>query len=80
MNVGEVNNSNLNYELIKRKEIEGTPFTIVTIEEKENFITVGKYRLSETYKTTEEAEINAKTIDWNKIMQIIGIMIENYKP
>lgn len=80
MNVGNQNNSNLNYELIKRKEIENTPFTIITIEEKESFISIGKYRLSESYKTIEEAEINAKIIDWNKIMQIIGIMIENYKP
>lgn len=80
MSVGEVNNSNSNYELMKRKNIENTPFTIITIENNEHFITLGKYRLSEKYETFEEAEQNANTIDWNKIMQIIGIMIEKFNP
>lgn len=65
-------------ELITRIEIKDTPFTVLKNNE-EYFVLLGKYRLSEGYRTPEEAEINAKHWTWDRIMQVIGVMIEEYK-
>lgn len=58
-------------------KIENTPFTIVT-GEKGSFTAMGKYRLSEEM-TYEEALEDVKRTDWDRTMQVIGIMIEEYK-
>lgn len=76
MNVGNPNNSNSNSELIKRTEVENTPFTVITIEN-ESFVTLGKYRLTEKFETEKEAIESASKITWDNIMQVITIMILN---
>lgn len=67
-----------NKELIKRTIIENTPFTIIEINE-EYFITMGSYRISEKFKTLEEATEEANTINWNKIIQVISILMDHEK-
>nr|QJB21295.1 MAG: hypothetical protein [Microvirus sp.] len=64
-------------EAFKVHEVENTPFAI--IEKDGNFIVVlGKYRLHEVqFKTKEEAEVEAAREDWERIMQVCGIMIAN---
>ncbi len=66
---------NSNSELIKRKKIKNTPFVIITINEK-SFGTLGKYRITETYKTTKKCEEILQKITWNRITQIMLLLIE----
>lgn len=65
-------------ELIKRENIENTPFTIITIE-KEHFATMGKYRITEPTKNKEELIKEIQTITWNRLIQVISIMMEQDK-
>lgn len=66
-------------ELIKFREVEGTPFTIIhETEPNVWWVAMGKHRLTEKFHTLEEAEEDAKRVDWNRNMQVMGVMIENY--
>lgn len=64
-------------ELVKREEVEQTPFTIVTTEEG-SFLTMGKYRLTEA-KTIEEIRKEAKQVTWNRLIQVIMLLNETMK-
>jgi hypothetical protein len=71
----DVNNSQSgNTELVEQKEIENTPFMAVRMEDKW-FLTLGKYRLTEPLKTEEEVIESAKDATWERIMQVMKIMI-----
>jgi hypothetical protein len=73
MNTIEVNEKN---ELIKRTEVEGTPFVVVETEGK-CFATLGNYKVSEDYETTEEAELAIKEINWKNLINLM-IVINDY--
>lgn len=60
---------NLNF-----KQIKNTPFTIVSEDEKV-FAVMGKYRLTENYNSAEECEKAVTEITWNRLIQVISIMI-----
>lgn len=49
--------------------VEGTPFTIVTIDGK-SAVTLGGYRLGELM-SLEEARVDAERFDWERIMQVV---------
>lgn len=72
-------NKELKYE---RHEIKNSPFTIVEEPKNEKeaqfHLTVGRYRF-ETYTTYEEAEKEAFNITWDKILQVVGMLIEAHK-
>lgn len=76
---------NLNSELVTYSEVKGTPFTIAkVVKEKhtEYYILMGKYRVQEegvSYIAEKEAIKEAKTITWEKIMQVISVMIIEQK-
>ena len=64
-------------EVFKAHEVKNTPFAII---EKDNTYSVvlGRYKLHQgVYKTMEEAEEEAMREDWERIMQVCGIMIAN---
>lgn len=65
-------------ELIKRTEIENTPFTVVTIKE-ESFGSMGKYRITEIYKTEDEVKKELENITWNRIVQVMLLITESLK-
>lgn len=69
--------NSINSQLIERIEVENTPFTIIREEEKW-FVTLGRYRISQDMKSKEEAIEDAKRIDWDRVLQIMGITIEHY--
>ena len=75
MNVKEVNNTDSGNETIVRKEMENSPFTIITIEE-ESFGVMGQYRLTETYKTRKEVEEELNKMTWNRLVQVFMILNE----
>lgn len=64
-----------NTQLIEREEVEGTPFTLIKHDE-QWYILMGRYRLSEGM-TKEDALKNANTMDWNKILQVMTIIVQN---
>lgn len=67
-----------NEQLIERVEIPESPFVAVR-HDKKWFLTMGKYRLTEELESLEECEKQAFDTSWFRIMQIIGIMMEEYE-
>lgn len=62
-------------ELIQRREMENTPFTIITLTEKHaSFGTFGKYKITEDYETPEQVEAELKKMTWNRIVQIMSLV------
>lgn len=61
-------------QLVEQIKLSGTPFTIVRIEDKW-FLTIGKYRLTNQLNTREEAEAEVHDATWDRMMQIMKIMI-----
>lgn len=64
--------------LIEKFEVEDTPFTIVR-QDKDWYVLMGKYRMTESLSGKAETEEFAKRFDWQIIMQVIGVMIEEYQ-
>lgn len=67
-----------NEQLIKRTEIETTPFTIVELDGK-HFGTIGKYKITPDYETHEEAHNSVTQLTWNNITNLIFILNEIIK-
>jgi hypothetical protein len=63
---------------MKYKNIEDTPFTIVS-QNKEHFGIIGNHRITESYKNIEELEKNLKEFSWNKVTQVIWAIVEKFK-
>lgn len=61
-------------ELIEYHEIKDTPFTIAR-QDKDWFVLMGKYRLTQNLQTKEEAIKEARSKSWIRIMQVINIMM-----
>lgn len=63
-------------QLIEYIPIEDSPFTAVRKEE-EWFLMMGRYRLNNTpFKTLKEVKEDAKDASWHRIMQVVGVMID----
>ncbi len=73
----ETLNSESNSELIRRTDIEDTPFTIVTTTEG-SFGTMGPWRLTHVYKDEEQCKRDLVAVTWNRIVQVIGLITEKY--
>lgn len=73
-------NLDSNSELIQRKEVKDSPFTIISlIEQKEHFAVLGEYRITEKYKSAEVAEAEVKKVTWDRIIQVTMILHEKMK-
>lgn len=64
-----------NKEIIKQKEIEGTPFKIIEIEG-EYFLTLGKYRLTQPMDKEEDVRKYLITDKWTLLLQMIEIRFQ----
>jgi len=76
MNVKEVNNSKSSEELVKRESVKDSPFTIISLEDKEHFGVMGEYRVTETMNSKGEVEDELRRITWNRIIQVIMVLDE----
>lgn len=79
--VENTNKSNLNYKedtFTTIHEVEDTPFKVVETE-KGNFVVLGNHRLTHEIETKEEAIKEAKKMTWERIMQVIHILVENHE-
>ena len=65
-------------ELIKRIDVENTPFVIINIEN-EYFGTFGQYRITEVYETEAQCKRAVSEITWNNIIKIITLITEMVK-
>lgn len=75
-------NSSENKELIKRTEVDNTPFHIISnADETINFGVFGRYKITEDYHTIEQVKKELEKITWNRVIQIITLVHEmlNYK-
>lgn len=79
-NVNDTNKQNYSNEnkeqLTETEPIEGTPFTLVKFNDLWH-VCIGHYRLTEGM-TKLDAYEDSKREDWIRVMQVMGIMIENY--
>ena len=67
-------------ELISRKEVKDTPFTIISLNDKsQHFATLGEYRITEIYDKVNKAEEEVVKITWNRLIQVIMILQEKNK-
>lgn len=67
-----------NYELVKRTEIENSPFVIIGTE-KGCFGALGEYKVTEDYETKEEVEKDLGDVSWNNITRLVLVLIEKVK-
>lgn len=72
------NNHNKQSSLIEREKIEGTPFTLITLNE-EYFMVMGDYKVTETTKTKEEQIQKLESEKWLLIMHICIVALERMK-
>lgn len=77
----ETHNNNSNSEPNEKKlheqfNVPDTPFKIIKLIDT-YFVTLGKYKISQEFKTFEEAKNSAYDATWEKIMLVIQAMIEN---
>lgn len=71
-------NESSSNELIERIDIETTPFQAVR-KEKDWYVMIGNYVLTPKLHSKDEAIEEAMTITWNKIVNILAIMVEELK-
>lgn len=74
-------NKEENTELVKRYEIEDSPFTIIGLptgeKKKEKYFGVmGKYRVTLPNESKDAIEAELKDVTWNRIIQVILILME----
>ena len=70
-------NSQSNLSEITRELYEDSDLTIISHElKKEHFVTLGDYRLTEIFKTKDEAIKWCEEPSWKKIMLIVSAMID----
>lgn len=62
---------------IEFEDVENTPFTIERNEDK-YYVRLGMYQLTDALESEAEALEDAKRVDWERMMQVMGIMIEQY--
>ncbi len=64
-----------NEELIERRPIENSPFTVISVEGK-HFGVMGEYRITEEKGNRGEVEDELRCITWNRIIQVMMILEE----
>ena len=62
--------------LIERIDIEDSPFTIVGNKEMGYMGTMGKWKITEIYKTKEEAKETTEKPSWNRMVQVMLLIKE----
>lgn len=66
--------------MIDRTDIEGTPFVLVYLKEsKAYFGALGQYRLTELYADKDKALKETRKLNWNNIIKIMSIVVEQFK-
>ena len=63
-------------QLVEVHDVPGLPFKIIK-NDKEWHVVLGRYRLTGALETREEAEEDAKRVDWDRMLQVMTIVADN---
>lgn len=74
----DTNNSNSSNEIIKREQIDGSPFAAIKQDGKW-FLTWGEYVLSEKFETLQELKESLEREKWNTIGTFVIAIINSYE-
>lgn len=77
-NTDLLSNNERNEELVEFHKVDNTPFTIA----KQNnvwSVLMGKYLIETGYERKEQAEAEAMSIDWDKLLKVIVVIVEEIK-
>ncbi len=74
-NVNGTDKENSGEELVKRENIEDSPFQIIT-QEGYSFGVMGEYRVTDKDNDKSKIKKELKKITWNRIVQVIMILDE----
>jgi hypothetical protein len=61
----------------KVEHVVGTPFSIIE-KEGDYFGALGNHRITDIYEDKKELEKNLKKTDWDKIVQVIYAVVEQF--
>jgi thioredoxin-related protein len=64
-----------NEELVKRTEVENTPFVLVE-QDGNKFLTLGNYRITDVDLTDEELKELTKGVNWLFLTTVVGVIAE----
>lgn len=67
---------NSSSELVKKEKIEGTPFDLITYEDKGVFVAIGKLKLTPFLESKEQATEYLEKHKWEFTLDLILAMIE----
>lgn len=73
-NNAEVDNNSSSSQLIEREQVEHSPFWIVGTPEAGYFLTMGKYKISPTFKSKLELIVYKEECEWEIVITIAGII------
>ncbi len=78
-----VEKSKKSEELIEYNPLDGTPFTVASMMDTDSdivrhYVLFGKYRLTEGFETAEEAKADAESMTWNRIMEVMSVVLETF--
>ena len=59
---------------LTRHDVEDSPFVVIGNDENGWVGTMGKYRISEEFKTMEECKKDLEKITWNRIVQVLVLI------
>lgn len=76
-NAEKTDSKNSSTEIIKRERIEGTPFVAIKEENKDWFITLGRYKVMEGFEELEELTeyIHSQTVEWEFLTNVISVVV-----
>lgn len=76
-NAEKTNNKNSSTEIIKREHIKGTPFVAIKEENKDWFITLGRYKVMEGFEGFEELTeyVHSQTVEWEFLTNVISVVV-----
>lgn len=78
MNVGEPIRENYSTELVKREEVENSPFEIITIKNKGSFLALGKFRLSPTFEESKDVRNYLLNNVWEIVLDLCIVVAESH--
>lgn len=71
---------NQSADLVRRVEIENSPFVAVELESEEGKFCIGmmgSHKVTEKFKTIEEVKNELLNITWNRVVQVIIISLNS---
>lgn len=74
------NKQDFGNEIITRKNVKETPFTIISLNDKnQHFASLGEYRITEIYDSAGQVQKEVEKITWNRLIQVMMILNEQMK-